>query len=509
FIREKENSNKLGNLDKSHAAILLVPVKAHPAHRAPAPAAKRGHHRYPPPSSIPESHRLPFLSSQSGRRSIGRGDGAAPQAGAEDGEEATSPSFSASPNGIGRISFAAVLGSGGHGDSKRVEAKIEDLFKTTGHPAFQLNDQMTCRMSASKQKKRQTNCTNSEQCRPGKKTKFDSQSCLITLKPHINLKWDQYLRRVVPAKEQVGILWSDLAPFIESPKYSSGLADVTNVPPEIFSLNSLRGVLSFEVWSTCLTEAERKSLIQFLPSETDAEENVHMLLSGKNHHFGNPFLIWQVLYNLILVVSSSLCYGDIHPDALLNKEKHIKKDEKAYRVNLHNYHSNMVESLKKWRKRWLNCGDTENLFRDNPGNQMHGAMQLKATKSVMPMKVAQRIDISKFMSYIEVSRTQLNHIKRLKQSGDGIQTKHVSRVIGGLDKSHVKPYGALLEDEQRRLREHWLNMSCNDLPAAFEVLKDRNVLMEKSRKLLGLELQEKNASVLRKVRCDLSFSSYS
>ncbi|KAJ1288976.1 hypothetical protein BS78_02G130100 [Paspalum vaginatum] len=348
---------------------------------------------------------------------------------------------------------------------------------------------MTCRMSASKQKKRQTNCTNSEQCRPGKKTKFDSQSCLISLKPHINLKWDQYLRRVVPAKEQVGILWSDLAPFIESPKYSSGLADVTNVPPEIFSLKSLRGVLSFEVWSTCLTEAERKSLIQFLPSETDAEENVHMLLTGKNHHFGNPFLTW----------SSSLCYGDIHPDALRNKEKHIKKDEKAYRVNLSNYHSNMVESLKKWRKRWLNCGDTENLFsRDNPGNQMHGSMQLKATKTVMPMKVAQRIDVSKFMSYIEVSRTQLNHIKRLKQSGDGIQTKHVSRVIGGLDKSHVKPYGALLEDEQRRLREHWLNMSCNDLPAAFEVLKDRNVLMEKSRKLLVLELQEKNASVLRK-----------
>ena len=60
-----------------------------------------------------------------------------------------------------------------------------------------------------------------------------------------------------------------------------------------------------------------------------------------------------------------------------------------------------------------------------------------------------------FCNLFQVSRTQLNHIKRLKQSGDGIQTKHVSRVIGGLDKSHVKPYGALLEDEQRRLHEHW------------------------------------------------------
>ncbi|KAF8692699.1 hypothetical protein HU200_039533 [Digitaria exilis] len=347
---------------------------------------------------------------------------------------------------------------------------------------------MTCRMSASKQKKRQINCTNSEQCRPGKKTKFDSSNCLVSLKPHIGLRWDQYLRRVVPEKEQVGILWSDLAPFIESQDNFSGLADVTYVPPETFSLANLRGVLSYEVWSTCLTEAERKLLKQFLPSETDAEENVHLLLTGKNYQFGNPFLSW----------SSSLCYGDIHPDSILNKEKHIKKAEKAHRINLLNYHSNMVDTLKKWRKRWLSCGDVENLFRDNPGNENQVVMQPKAIKGGTPMKVTQRIDVSKFMSYIKVSRTQLNHIKRLKQSGDGIQTKHVSRVIGGLDKSHVKPYGDLLEDEQRRLREHWLNMSCNDLPSAFEVLKDRKVLMEQSRKLLGLELEEKNVSVSRK-----------
>ncbi|CAN6166085.1 unnamed protein product [Urochloa humidicola] len=347
---------------------------------------------------------------------------------------------------------------------------------------------MTCRMSAGKQKKRQINYANSEQYRSGKKTKSDSSNCLVSLKPHIGLKWDQYLRRVVPEKEQVGILWSDLAPFIENQEHCSGLADVTYVPPETFSLESLRGVLSYEVWSTCLTESERKFLKQFLPSETDSEEYVRLLLTGKNHHFGNPFLSW----------SSSLCNGDVHPDALLNKEKHIKKDEKAYRINLLNYHSNMVDTLKKWRKRWLSCGDVENLFSDNSGNQKQVVMQPKTAKGGMPMKVAPRVDVSKFMSYIKVSRTQLNHIKRLKQSGDGIQTKHVSRVIGGLDKSHVKPYGALLEDEQRRLREHWLNMSCNDLPAAFEVLKDRKVQMEKSRKLLILELKEKNVSVLRK-----------
>jgi hypothetical protein len=40
-------------------------------------------------------------------------------------------------------------------------------------------------------------------------------------------------------------------------------------------------------------------LTQCLPGETHEEENVHLLLTGKNHHFGNPFLSWQVLYDLI------------------------------------------------------------------------------------------------------------------------------------------------------------------------------------------------------------------
>ncbi|KAG8080664.1 hypothetical protein GUJ93_ZPchr0007g5417 [Zizania palustris] len=209
-------------------------------------------------------------------------------------------------------------------------------------------------MAAGKQKKRIISSTNSDQHRTGKKVKVQSSNYLIGLKSRIGLKWDDYQKRVVPKQEQVGILWSDLAPFIDSgQKHCSGLADVTYVPPETFSLENLRSVLSYEVWATCLTEAERKFLIQFLPSETDAEENLHLLLTGQNHHFGNPSLSW----------SSSLCYGDIHPDVVLNKEKQIRVDEKAYRINLSNYNSNMVETVKKWKKIWLSCDDSEIMFR--------------------------------------------------------------------------------------------------------------------------------------------------
>jgi hypothetical protein len=49
----------------------------------------------------------------------------------------------------------------------------------------------------------------------------------------------------------------------------------------------------------------------------------------------------------------------------------------------------------------------------------------------------------------------------------------------------------------RKYLHNRLNMSCHDLPAAFEVLKDRKALMDKSRKLLCVELEEKNVYVSR------------
>jgi hypothetical protein len=51
----------------------------------------------------------------------------------------------------------------------------------------------------------------------------------------------------------------------------------------------------YQVWDKYLTEADMKFLAQFLPTGTNTEETVHSLLTGKNHHFGNPLLSWQVL----------------------------------------------------------------------------------------------------------------------------------------------------------------------------------------------------------------------
>ncbi|KAG8080667.1 hypothetical protein GUJ93_ZPchr0007g5985 [Zizania palustris] len=136
--------------------------------------------------------------------------------------------------------------------------------------------------------------------------------------------------------------------------------------------------------------------------------------------------------------------------------------------------------------------------RDSLAKHKQGDTQPKGTGGEMSMKIAQSSDVSKFMSYIEVSRTQHNLVKNMKQSGDGIKTKHLTRVIGDLNKFHVKPYGTLIDGEQRRLRQHWLNILHNDLPAALEVHRDRKVVAENQRKLLSLELDEKNVSIVRK-----------
>ncbi|KAL6636448.1 hypothetical protein ACP70R_024020 [Stipagrostis hirtigluma subsp. patula] len=352
---------------------------------------------------------------------------------------------------------------------------------------------MTCTMAARQQKKRFANSNIPDQHRSNKKPKFDPPDTLLTLKSRIDLRWDDKLNKVIPRRDQIGISWSHLAPFIESPsKCPSGLADVACIPQEIFSLENLSGVLSHEAWATHLTEANRKFLTQFLPIGTSAEEVVRLLHTGQNHHFGNPFLRW----------SFSLCHGILHPDAVLKKEQQTRADKKAYHAGINNYHSGMIEILKKWKEKWLSCDSTESFYKHNPAKQedlqLHGEQIIfsKGPKKEMPMKVVRNGDFSKFMSYIKISRSQHDLVKRMKQSGDGIQTKHLTRVIGDINNFHVKPYETLVEDEKKRLHNYWAVLSCKDIPTAFVARRDRELLIENLRKSVCLGLAQKGISVV-------------
>ncbi|KDP41864.1 hypothetical protein JCGZ_26882 [Jatropha curcas] len=192
-------------------------------------------------------------------------------------------------------------------------------------------------------------CSSWEQYKT-KKKKLESPKNELNAKSHISLEWDGNRKQVVAKREQIGLSQKDLRTFIDpAPQRHSIVADVLAIPQEIFEVKNLKEVLSYEVWRTHLSENERKYLKQFLPRGSDAEEVVHALLSGDNFHFGNPFLKW----------GSSLCSGNLHPDAVVRQEECIKADKKAYYSEIQNYHNDMIKYLQKLKETWESSKDPE------------------------------------------------------------------------------------------------------------------------------------------------------
>ncbi|GAU21289.1 hypothetical protein TSUD_286990 [Trifolium subterraneum] len=114
------------------------------------------------------------------------------------------------------------------------------------------------------------------------------------MRSHISVEWDNNRKIVVAKREQIGISWRQMKPFVNYvSKDHKVLADVFTVPEEIFDLDNLSEVLSYEVWTTHLSENERNLLMNFLPQGIEPHQAVEDLLAGTDFHFGNPFLNWQ------------------------------------------------------------------------------------------------------------------------------------------------------------------------------------------------------------------------
>ncbi|XP_077212318.1 nuclear factor kappa-B-binding protein [Tasmannia lanceolata] len=210
-------------------------------------------------------------------------------------------------------------------------------------------------MAAGQQKKRLitpsfVSCNLQEQYKAKKKKNLESSQNVLNMRSHISLEWDDTQKRAVAKREQIGMTVRDIVPFVDSiPWPNTGLADVIPIPQEILGLENLTGVLSYEIWKTHLSESERKLLTQFLPRGADVDHVVQELLTGNNFHFGNPFLKWGAL----------LCSGDLHPDAVLRREKNFKANKKAYYSELQKYHNDVVENLQNWKNIWISCKDPE------------------------------------------------------------------------------------------------------------------------------------------------------
>ncbi|KAK7364754.1 hypothetical protein VNO80_13496 [Phaseolus coccineus] len=172
----------------------------------------------------------------------------------------------------------------------------------------------------------------------------------LNMRSHISVEWDGNQKKVVAKREQVGISWRQTKPFINSVANGHKLvADVLTVPQEIFDLDNLSDVLSYEVWKTHLSENERNLLMNFLPGDFEPHQLVEDLLAGINFNFGNPFSKW----------GASLCLGDLHPDMIVYREQHLKSEKKEYYSHIHNYHNDMIGFLSKLKKSWQSCKDPE------------------------------------------------------------------------------------------------------------------------------------------------------
>ncbi|PWA98201.1 hypothetical protein CTI12_AA000160 [Artemisia annua] len=361
-----------------------------------------------------------------------------------------------------------------------------------------------------------------------KKAKFSHYE--LNTRSSISLEWDDKKNHVVPKKEQISIARRELAPFLPCvPHHQNVLGDVFAAPSELFELNDLTGLLSYEVWQTQLSVQEREFLTQFLPEGADPHTVVDDLLSGSNFCFGSPFQKW----------GTSVCSGDCHPDAVLRQEQCNKANKIAYYKELQEYHSKMIGSLQLWKETWACCVNPENDFsqqiprpmneydkngsshqkdihgspKDDVGatsdsgyfdaedksyssnspdvaimngetstrvsktesgnNYFDSSVGLKSVARSRKGDKSRRLSVecgdgAKYMSYIKVSKVQHERVKSsMKHSNNGIQRRSLSHVLGNLDSFCVIPYEVFEEEERLKLHEHWSHLAKNDLPAGF------------------------------------------
>ncbi|XVF13823.1 hypothetical protein REPUB_Repub09cG0001500 [Reevesia pubescens] len=398
-----------------------------------------------------------------------------------------------------------------------------------------------------------------------KKKKLELLQNDLNTKSCISLEWDGNQKKVVAKREQIGLSRRHLKPFIDSKlHYHKVLADVLTLPQEIFHLENLTELLSYEVWQTHLSENERNLLMQFLPTGTDKEQVLQALLAGNNFHFGNPLLKW----------GASLCSGHLHPDAVIQEEQHLKAEKKAYYSELQDYHNDIIDSLQKLKEKWESCKDPEQeivqkLWRsrrvgekrvfshsnesrlgkveqdgtatsescswaadekacssDNQNSSVVKVGELERrmyekgfikkgrilstapddalTVEARPEKGCkihqhniQQSDGAKYMSYFKISKKQHELIKNMKHSGRSIQSRSLNRVLGDINSLHVQPYEVFMEEEQRKLHEHWLRLSKEDLPAAYANWREIQLQKWEITKSLEQDMKEKLNLVLQ------------
>ncbi|KAL5995720.1 hypothetical protein ACLOJK_025788 [Asimina triloba] len=381
-------------------------------------------------------------------------------------------------------------------------------------------------MAAGHQKKRKNaasrnTCDFQQQYRSKVKKSGNSSQNVLNMRSHISLEWDVTQKKAIAKRDQIGIAWSDMAAFADSGyKPKMGLADVFCVPREIFGLEDLTRVLSYEVWETFLSESERELLSQFLPRGADIEAAVQLLLMGDNLHFGNSFLRWGAL----------LCSGNLHPDAVLLRDQDLKANKKAYYSELQEYRNDIIKTLQQWKDMWIRSRDpekeiVEEMWRkgvvkhkqngsifasesstpipnsrreiiplDSDGHAGNAARHASFLKPIVEGHAGiSELDSNLSTSTLWGNKQKYHQVQKSNKHGNIIQSRSLNLTLDDAKNSRAKP-PKVSEEEEKKLQDYWLMVTRRDIPPAFSHWKERQFQRKQYRKLLEQEIMEMKES---------------
>ncbi|KAL2532383.1 hypothetical protein Adt_05734 [Abeliophyllum distichum] len=336
-------------------------------------------------------------------------------------------------------------------------------------------------------------CTSTEQYRV-KRTKFELPQYDLNMRSNISLAWDNKKKSVISKKEQIGISQSHLRSFIgDDPRGQNILADVFSVPEDIFDLEDLSKVLSYEVWQSQLSENERSLLSQFLPKGSEPDDVIQELLAGDNFHFGNLFLKW----------GASLCFGKLHPDNILHEEQSTKAKKIAYYSDLQKYHKDMIKNLQIWKDQWASYKDSgedilQKMWRkgildrkyDNICNGLKVVARPKKGEKLDRLNF-QHDDGAKYMSYIKVSKDQYQRAKStMKVTSNSIRPRSLTKILGDIN-VHAQPFEAFEEEERKKLHNYWLQLANRYVSEGFANWRKRQLERQQLTQTLGQEMRQK------------------
>lgn len=339
-----------------------------------------------------------------------------------------------------------------------------------------------------------------------------------SLQPHPSLDFDAHRQKIVSQKNQVAVSRRHLSLYLHWKKNDSfTVADVIEVPPELFQLKDLKDILNVEVWKGCLSPSERRFLRGLLPEGADYGSLVRALARGDNFCFGNPLVDW----------GKQLLKGGLNPDFVQQKEVDLKQAHKEHYQKVQRYHDKMLETLRVLKEEWAPCKSVENAVGSKPRRRksrvrdcptantandcategiasrferhrqkskrrkVESFQQVSGRTNLLSAKDSQNIrhrcdknvyndDFSQHMRVLKVTRNQYAEVLHLmKGERDELPVSALSSVLNHQQKLEIDRANDCDDNDALRLHECWSNLAAADIPGAHTVFSQRKADKER------------------------------